>query len=105
MNSRRKSLEVLECLVKAQLGQEDGFVEGLIQWIQDLWSHISSFTGQKLASFMDFGSTDPWLRSHVPSLEYDLEFTLDFVSLYRAHGIGRSNEFEFLIESRSAITS
>jgi hypothetical protein len=76
MNSGRKSLEVMRLAHMARLGQQSN-PEALVAWLWDTWALVE----QKLSSNEGTSrrlmyTSDQYLERHVPSMQFDLWFTL-----------------------------
>jgi hypothetical protein len=76
MNSGRKSMEVMRLAHMARLGQQSD-PEALVAWLWDTWALVE----QKLSSNEGTSprlmhTRDQYLERHVPSMQFDLWFTL-----------------------------
>ena len=77
MNSGRKSLEVMRLAHMARLNEQSNS-EALVAWLWDTWALVEQrwcpTTGSYHGLFAH--TSDQYLESHVPSLQFDLMFTL-----------------------------
>jgi len=83
MNSGRKSLEVMQLAHLARLGQK-GDTEAILAWLWDTWALVEQKLNPSLESKHEHDGTvlrlmhtsDQYLERHVPSMQFDLQFSL-----------------------------
>lgn len=78
VNSGRKSVDLLRFAHIARLGDHSPESEALAGWLRETWSQIQRLSEPPLYGTIrkHFCANDPWLGGHVPSLWWDLQFTL-----------------------------
>lgn len=76
MNSGRKSLEVMRLAHMARLGQQSD-PEAVVAWLWDTWALVEQkLSSNEGASPRLANTSDQYLECHVPSMQFDLWFTL-----------------------------
>lgn len=102
MNSGRKSLEVMRSAHISRLGQK-GDCEALLAWLWETWALVE----QNLSSSPDskhehdgpvsrlIHTSDQYLERHVPSMQFDLQFSLwdNFQYILRPDALTSGSDF------------
>lgn len=95
MNSGRKSLEVMRLAHMARLGQKSD-PEALIAWLWDTWALVEQKLGSNEGTSPRLMHTsDRYLERHVPSMQFDLWFTLwdNFQYVLRPDAVMSDSDF------------
>lgn len=111
MNSGRKSLEVMRLAHMARLYQENDR-EALVAWLWDTWATVeqklspSPESSDHESTILRFAHTrDEYLGRHVPSLQFDLQYTLWDNSHYAFRTDDLTGDFDFETSLQKAVAS
>lgn len=111
MNSGRKSLEVMRLAHIARLNQRNDS-EAIVAWLWDAWALVEQKLSPTPESSDHEGTTlrfthtcDKYLGRHVPSLQFDLQYTLwdNFVYAFRTDDL--TGDFNFEKSLHKAVAS